>query len=343
MRVGLIGCGHHGRNAVVAAMRKHSTRTNLVAVCDRAAELTAMVEGVNRYTDVTQMLATEKLDLIYVATLVDTHAQISIDAMRAGVDVICEKPMALQLDECQAMAAAERETGRRLFVNFETRLYPFVRQMRQWIAEGRLGRVEAIHVHDLWDGHKTQGAIGERRARLLSTSGGLDCGVHKLDIARYLAGGGAWKSLHALGAWYGEGFKYPPHAAVLARIESGPMVTVNASMGFAAHIKPRPRFEGILVIGDKGFIRAEHDLESVITGPWNEDVAKLVTDDTIETCPLKVPGHDESIGWLLDTVASVIIDGKEAPPELATAEDGVQAQWALQSANEQAAAERSGN
>jgi predicted dehydrogenase len=214
--------------------------------------------------------------------------------------------------------------------------------MRKWITEGRLGKVEAIHVHDLWDGHKATGPLSERRARLMDQSGGLDCGIHKLDLARFLGGGQTWKSLHALGAWYGEGFKYPPHVAVLGRLDSGVMVTVNASMGFNAQIKPRPRLEGILVIGDRGYIDAHHDLESMVAGPWVEHVAKLVTDDAVETCPLKVPAHNVAIGWYLDRIAEVILDGKPTPAELATAHDGVQAQWATHNANEQAAAERAG-
>ena len=165
------------------------------------------------------LLEKEKPDLVYVATLLDTHAQLSIDALKSGCHVICEKPMARTLEECQAMTDASKSARKHLFVNFEMRLYPYIRQLRQWIDDGKLGRVEAIHLHHLWDGHKTQGPMGERRKRLMDHSGGLDCGIHKLDLGRFLGADSSWRGLHAMGAWYGEAFHFPPRIVVLGRLE----------------------------------------------------------------------------------------------------------------------------
>lgn len=343
MRVAQIGCGYHGRNSVAPAAQQFSKRAKLVAVCDMNPELAAMIPDVNRYTDYRDMIQKEKPDLVYVATLMDTHAELSIAAMRAGCHLICEKPMARGLDECKAMAEASKATNKHLFVNFETRLYPYVRQIRQWIDDGKLGRVEAIHLHHLWDGHKTTGPMGERRKRLMDHAGGLDCGIHKLDLGRYLGSNAAWRGLHAMGAWYGEAFQFPPHIAVLGRLQSGTMVTVNASMGFASQMKnQRPLWEGIEVIGDKGFAMATHDVDYMFDAEKPGFVARLTTDAGIETVPMSRPGHNEAIGWLLDEVARVVIDGNPIPPQLATAFDGLQAQWATETANAQAVAERAG-
>jgi predicted dehydrogenase len=340
MRVGLIGCGHHGRNAVAPAFQTVATKAKLVAACDVSQDLVNQVQGVARYTDFRQMFAREKLDTIYVATLSDTHAAITLEALKAGYHVICEKPMANGLADCKAMADAARELNRRLFINFETRLYGHMRQIRQWIADGRLGRVEAVHLNSLWDGHKNTGELAERRGRLLKMAGGLDCGIHKLDLARYFAGGARWRTIKALGAWYGEAFTFPPHIAVLGRLENGVMVTVNASLGYASQIKPRPMNDGLNIVGDRGIVAINNDHDSLEESAASKNPVRLITDSGVEKIAQIKSTHVAMIGELADLVAGVVMDGQPAPLELATGDDGVQAQWATETANQQAASER---
>jgi predicted dehydrogenase len=341
MRVGLIGCGHHGRNAVVPGLTKFSQRAKLVAACDLSQELVSQVPEVTHYVDHQQMIRQEKLDLVYVATLADTHAAITIDALNTGAHVICEKPMANTLTDCESMAAAARQAARYLFVNFETRLYPHIRLIKQWIGEGRLGRVEAIHLEHFWDGHKTTGPYSERRARLMAQAGGLDCGIHKLDLARYLAGSPSWQSLHAVGAWFGENMKFAPHIAVMGRFDNGVMTTVNTSMGFASQIKTRPYTDSLIVIGNKGIINASIPMREMSQQMGAHDVVELFTDDGREVVQRTHHTHIQTIGWLADEAAKVVIDGQPIPDGLASGDDGVQAQWATERANTLAASERS--
>jgi predicted dehydrogenase len=71
------------------------------------------------------------------------------------------------------------------------RYHPYNRTIRQWIRDGHLGEVEAVHWHLLWDAHTSFGKLATRRARAAERTGSLDCGIHQLDLTRYFFGG-AW-------------------------------------------------------------------------------------------------------------------------------------------------------
>jgi len=239
IRIGLVGYGTHGQWAVVPAMRA-ARRVRLTAVADLRPENLAKLEdkSIAGYTDYRQMLKREDLDAVYIATRIETHCEVAVAAFKAGLHVITEKPMAVSLRECRRMIAAAEQAGKLLGVDFESRYRPGFRQIRAWIAAGRLGKLRAIHIDEMWDGHKIWGPLGERRRLFCDSSGCLDCGIHKLDLARYFSGGGAWRNIKALGAWFGERVRYPSHIAVLASLDKGVLVTVNASFAFTAYIKP---------------------------------------------------------------------------------------------------------
>lgn len=215
---GLIGCGKHAEWAVIPALR-NTGGCRLAAAADLSPERLALAgEGVAGYTDYREMLAKERLDAVYVATSQEAHCEPVLAAIAAGCHVVCEKPMGMDADECRQMNAAAESAGKVLAIDFENRYIPGYRQAREWIAAGHLGAVGAIHIDHLWDGHKIWGQIGQRRKGFLQRIGCLDCGIHMLDMARFVSGGGEWQETRALGAWFGEEVPFPPHIAVLARL-----------------------------------------------------------------------------------------------------------------------------
>jgi predicted dehydrogenase len=341
MRIGLIGCGTHGKWAILPAMREASMAANLVAVSDLKE---ANFDGTNVpagscYTDYRQMLRNEKLDLVYIATVADSHEAIALDCFKAGLHVICEKPLSISTESCRRMVDAAKKAGKRLVVTFEARYEDHLRKIRDWIDAGYLGRVEAIHMQHFWDGHKNFGSIAERRARLLKIAGALDCGIHKLDAARYF-GKGNWKKLFALGAWFGEAFEFPPHIGILGHLDNGVLVTVNASLGFASQIQPRPMNEVLVIAGNKGVISLCIDEPSPEAFHATQSRVHLYSESREESIEVHSPSHSLLIGRMLDDVAK-LIGGSELPArELAFGEDGFQAQWATDEANKMAARER---
>ena len=114
LRVGIIGTGGIGSTHIRGYL-KFSDVCRIVALCDtnlaRAEEKKSVFGLADAcvYADPAALLAAADLDVVSIATPPSTHARLSIDALRAGINVLVEKPMAPSVEECDAMLAAERE------------------------------------------------------------------------------------------------------------------------------------------------------------------------------------------------------------------------------------------
>ncbi len=130
----------------------------------------------------------EDLDAVIVATPPDLHAPISIAAMRRGLHVLCEKPLARTLDEAQAMVAVARDTGRVLKCGFNHRHHPAIQKARKWFESGRIG--EPIFVRGRYGIGGRPGYEKEWRANPEVVSGGqlMEQGIHAVDLARWFLG-----------------------------------------------------------------------------------------------------------------------------------------------------------
>jgi UDP-N-acetyl-2-amino-2-deoxyglucuronate dehydrogenase len=116
--------------------------SELVAVCGRdAAKARSFAErhGVKPFTSVEEMVGAG-VQAVVVATPHPAHASVTVPALRAGAHAIVEKPLASSLEDCDAMIAAARESGRTLAMISQRRLYAPVLRVREAIDAGRLGR-----------------------------------------------------------------------------------------------------------------------------------------------------------------------------------------------------------
>lgn len=138
------------------------------------------------YTSVEEMLAEKSADALVICTPNALHAPQAIAALRAGVHVLVEKPMALNAAQASQMIAASQESGASLMIAHCWRFDEEVQWLRKQVVEGRLGRIvrtKGYGVHVWW------GPSGWFSDPELSGGGALvDMGVHALDTARYLLG-----------------------------------------------------------------------------------------------------------------------------------------------------------
>ena len=115
MRAALIGCGKIARMHVSALA---SAGVDLVAVCDRdrqrAAQIAALAPDARAYGDADALLAEMQPDVVHVLTSPASHAPLAIKAARAGAHVLVEKPVALSVEEADAMIDAARMNGVRV-------------------------------------------------------------------------------------------------------------------------------------------------------------------------------------------------------------------------------------
>jgi len=190
LRAGIVGTG--GISGVhVSGYR--AAGAALVAVCDldldtvqRRADAWSVPQV---YVDAERMFDEAGLDVVSICTPVATHHPLVLAAVRAGLHVLCEKPIALDLREAQEMIDAADQAGVVLQIGHQLRSDGAVAHARRLIEEGSLGDIAFVRLRQA---HDWGGADEVRPSFATRASGGggtlLDNGCHMMDLARYLAG-----------------------------------------------------------------------------------------------------------------------------------------------------------
>ena len=180
MRAGVVGLGTMGRNHV-RVWDEAVDGVELVAVADPDPEaLRRATHGraIRGFADPAEMFAAEGLDLVSIVAPTSLHLQTTLAALAAGVHVLVEKPIAATRPEAERMIAAAADAGRLLTVGHIERFNPAIRELRQRLAAGELGRIFQIHATRL----------GPFPARIRDVGVVVDLAPHDLDVMRFLLG-----------------------------------------------------------------------------------------------------------------------------------------------------------
>ena len=193
LRVGIIGTGNISR-AHIRGYLTFPEDCEIVALCDifpAKAEEKKAEFGLSAqvYDSHAAMLAAGQLDLVSVATPPNTHAEIAIDCLNAGVNVLVEKPMAPSLEECDAMMAAEKASGKLLSVIAQNRFRDDMMLVKQAIDSGLIGPITHMQVNSAWWRGRPYYDLWWR-GTWASEGGGctLNHAVHHVDLTLWLAG-----------------------------------------------------------------------------------------------------------------------------------------------------------
>ncbi len=155
-RVGLIGSGWYGKVDLLRLLQV--APVEVVSLCDvdkrmlaEAADIVASRQLSKKkprtYGDYREMLKERDLDIVLIATPDHWHALPMIAAAEAGADIYVQKPIGVDVVECQAMVAAARKHGRVVQVGTQRRSTPHLFEARELIQEGRLGRVGLVETY----------------------------------------------------------------------------------------------------------------------------------------------------------------------------------------------------
>ena len=142
IRWGLIGCGDIARKRVAPALNQ-TANSKLVAVSRANPQLLdsfADEFGVEkRYSDWRKLVLDDDIDAVYVATPVYLHADQTVAAAKAGKHILCEKPMALDVAQCEQMLEACNRNAVKLGVAYYRHFYPVILRLKEIIESGELG------------------------------------------------------------------------------------------------------------------------------------------------------------------------------------------------------------
>ncbi len=191
MKIAIIGCGTIANSAHIPSYM-NNPEAEIKYFCDIIPEKAQA--AVEKYgcgtavTDYREVLADPEIEAVSVCTPNYAHAEISIAAMRAGKDVLCEKPAARTYSEALEMLKVQRETGRILNIGVVNRFNDSVNLIKRYIDSGKLGDV--FHVYVSFRAHRSIPGIGGAFTTKAIAGGGvlIDWGVHYLDIVMYCCG-----------------------------------------------------------------------------------------------------------------------------------------------------------
>jgi len=186
---GVIGVGTHVKRFMAPALTRAGD-TKFVAICSRSMERArsfAAECGVKRaYDSLAKMLEDPEVEVVYIATPNSLHASHTILAAKAGKHVLCEKPMALTVSDCERMIQVCEQNKVKLGINFQNRYHPAHIEARQYVQSGEIGKIyvaKAQYCHGSLEGRWH----GWRNDPDMTGTGALGgTGLHPIDLLRFL-------------------------------------------------------------------------------------------------------------------------------------------------------------
>lgn len=186
MRIGIIGVGRAGRIHLDAW--RAAGGVDVVAIADPAPEVRrrARVAELRAYGDPVDMIDDEGIDAVSICTPPASHAGIAIACLERGLDVLCEKPLALTVSEARSMLAAASHSGRRLLLATKFRHVPALVNARTLVAGGAIGTPIGFTI----DFSSIVDMSQRWNSRPQVAGGGVvvDNGCHAFDIVGFLFG-----------------------------------------------------------------------------------------------------------------------------------------------------------
>lgn len=206
--------------------------------------------GCQPYADVPSMLSAGRVDAITLAMPNRFHLDATLAAAAAGVHVICEKPLAMNLRDADRMVEACAEAGVMLLYAEQLCFAPRYVKVRELVRSGALGDIVQVQHRE------RHGGPHARWFHDPATSGGgvlLDMGCHGIELTRWLLGRPAVRSVHArLGIFKHTGGVVDDHALVTLEYETGTVAVIDASWAAPGGIDER-----LEVLGTKGSVTAD--------------------------------------------------------------------------------------
>jgi len=262
VKFGLIGCGNAGTMHAIAV--KKSPQFKFIAAYDveeKVLKKFAKRQKVEPYTDLDQFFDSD-IDAVHIIVPHYLHTQMVLAAAKAGKHVLCEKPMATSLEECDEMIAATKKAGVKFMIAENHRFLPAHQYIKDALTQGLIGEV--------FLGRAYEGAY-DRPEKILDPNhwmfsfdkggGGalFDQGVHKFAMLNWMLG-----EVESAQCWIYKALPSPPNkgddtALVHLRFKGGAMVEVTVST--AAIHTPTNRLE---LHGTKGTILEDHAWEKPV-------------------------------------------------------------------------------
>ena len=258
MKYALIGCGRISTNHIKAAV---NNKLEIAAVCDilpeKMQELLAKHglendESIKRYTDYKVMLDEIKPTLVSIATESGPHAEIALYCIDKGINVIIEKPMAMNMADADEIIRRSKEKNVKVCACHQNRFNVAVQKTRKALESGRFGRLShgSIHVrwnrnHSYYDQAKWRGTWAQDGGCLMN-----QC-IHGIDLLRWMFGNEVDEVYGATRQQFHDYLEAEDVGMAVVKFKNGAVATIEGT----TNVYPKNLEETLYIFGEKGTVK----------------------------------------------------------------------------------------
>ena len=266
INIGVIGCG---KIAQIRHVPEYEANPNVTIKgfydldAERTKDLAKRYDAC-AYASFEELLANEGIDAVSICVANNAHASITIEALKAGKHVLCEKPMATTIEDCEAMVAAAKKYNRYLMIGQNQRLAKAHQKAKELIEQGVIGEVLTFRTtfghsgpetwsvdsgKEVWFFDKNKAAMGAM----------ADLGIHKTDVIQYIIGQKIVETQARLVTIdkrdaNGDLISVDDNAICIYRMENGAFGTMTASWTYYGE-----EDNTTIIYGSKGILRLYDD------------------------------------------------------------------------------------
>ena len=259
MKYALIGCGRIATNHVKAVINNGLEFTAACDLLPEAIENLLAKHGLEkdpaiaRYTDYRKMLDEHpEIELAAVATESGVHAQIALECIDRGINVIIEKPMAMSMADADEIIRRSREKGVKVSVCHQNRFNVAVQQMRQALEAGRFGKLSHGSVHVRWNRGKQYYDQAPWRGKWASDGGCLfnQC-IHGIDLLRWMMGDEVEEVYGVTSRQFHDYLECEDIGMAVVKFKNGAVGTIEGTV----NVYPKNLEETLYLFGETGTVK----------------------------------------------------------------------------------------
>ena len=257
MNYALIGCGRISFNHIAAALENN---LNIVALCDinpahidEKFERFSLPDSIKKYTDYKEMLANENIDLIAIATESGKHAEIAKECIRAGCNLIIEKPISLSLEDADDIIALSEKMNVKVCACHQNRFNKSVRKIREALEENRFGKLLHGAAHIRWNRNQGYYTQAPWRGTWEQDGGALmnQC-IHNIDLLRWMMGDEVTEVMAYTDNLMHDYIAAEDLGLAIVRFANGSYGLIEGT----TNVFPKNLEETLYIFGEKGTIKA---------------------------------------------------------------------------------------
>ena len=269
MKYALIGCGRISPNHIAAAV---ANKLEIVAMCDINPDNIVdkklkfdLPDTVKEYLDYREMLRKEKIDLIAIATESGKHAQIALECIEAGCNLIIEKPIALSLEDADEIIRKADEKGVKVCACHQNRFNKSIQKIREAVDKKRFGKLfyGTAHIrwcrdHEYYDRASWRGTWEQDGGALMN-----QC-IHNIDLLRWMLGDEIEEVVGMTDRLHHDYIEAEDLGIALVKFKNGAYGIIEGT----TDVYPKNLEETLYLFGEKGTVKAGGQSVNVIE-EWN--------------------------------------------------------------------------